>query len=447
MNVTVTNNTILDFRKRGIFAQMSEDNPSALPVVPGTNRMNLTITNNTINNVEAVAEHAILMQAGAISGDAGQMNLVLTGNDAFSAGGNEIRVRATQSTVVNMPGYAGGATDNTAATNFVTSNNPLSINGAGDVISAAVLGSGTFTGLPSLLAAPGGVEAAGGGSPGDAITDNALAALADAAIARWAATGLSADQLAALDSVSIAVADLEGDQLGTFDNGQIILDVDAAGHGWFIDPTPADDLEFPNAANGTDLLTDPSLAPAGDMDLLTVLMHEMGHALGLDHDPANPHDLMSDTLVTGERRVPDAGDVAQATDTADAAEAALPAAPRGTTLVWGADPDSFVFDRLPQPSAQTAAAPALIAGHVATLGDAFDFSALFASLPCGEALEARLGQAFAEVKDAFVDLRDAHHGEHPFADFAVQLRDGPIGDILDVVLSRPTADPQADWLV
>jgi hypothetical protein len=33
------------------------------------------------------------------------------------------------------------------------------------------------------------------------------------------------------------------------------------------------------------------------------------------------------------------------------------------------------------------------------------------------------------------------------ADFAVQLRDGPIGDIVDAVLSRPTADQQADWLV
>jgi hypothetical protein len=104
-----------------------------------------------------------------------------------------------------------------------------------------------------------------------------------------------------------------------------------------------------------------------------------------------------------------------------------------------------VFDRLPQPDAPAAASHVPIAGHAPTLGDAFDFSALLASLPNGDVLEARLGQAFADVKEAVADLLEAHHGEHPLADFAAQLRDGPIGEILDVVLSRHTA-PQSDWL-
>jgi hypothetical protein len=54
--------------------------------------------------------------------------------------------------------------------------------------------------------------------------------------------------------------------------------------------------------------TDPYGAPAGDLDLLTAVMHEMGHQLGLgDLDAAaDSHDLMFSPLVAGERRLPDA---------------------------------------------------------------------------------------------------------------------------------------------
>ena len=43
-----------------------------------------------------------------------------------------------------------------------------------------------------------------------------------------------------------------------------------------------DDAEFGNAESATRLTTDPTQAPAGHYDLLTTVMHEMGHALGLD---------------------------------------------------------------------------------------------------------------------------------------------------------------------
>ncbi|WP_164153943.1 hypothetical protein, partial [Stenotrophomonas maltophilia] len=63
----------------------------------------------------------------------------------------------------------------------------------------------------------------------------------------------------------------------------ITIDIDAAGHGWFVDPTPSDSFEFGRLQNaaGTDLLTDPSNAAAGHLDLLTTVAHEMGHVLGL----------------------------------------------------------------------------------------------------------------------------------------------------------------------
>jgi predicted Zn-dependent protease len=38
------------------------------------------------------------------------------------------------------------------------------------------------------------------------------------------------------------------------------------------------------------------------MDLLTVLRHELGHVLGLDHDA--PVDVMAETLEVGERLAP-----------------------------------------------------------------------------------------------------------------------------------------------
>jgi hypothetical protein len=71
-----------------------------------------------------------------------------------------------------------------------------------------------------------------------------------------------------------------------------LADLDAAGNGWFIDATPADDSEC----------TDGS-APAG-MDLLTVVMHECGHVLGFTDlsSGADTANLMYETLSAGVRR-------------------------------------------------------------------------------------------------------------------------------------------------
>jgi len=49
------------------------------------------------------------------------------------------------------------------------------------------------------------------------------------------------------------------------------------------------------------------------MDLLTVLYHEMGHALGLDDNYSDPDsdDIMNGWLPTGTRRIPDGEDLDQ----------------------------------------------------------------------------------------------------------------------------------------
>ena len=52
-------------------------------------------------------------------------------------------------------------------------------------------------------------------------------------------------------------------------------------------------------------------AAAGQMDLLTVVEHELGHELGLPdtNPPSNPSDLMAATLPPGVRRQPTTQDL------------------------------------------------------------------------------------------------------------------------------------------
>ena len=168
-----------------------------------------------------------------------------------------------------------------------------------------------------LLAADGGVESISG-DPGEMHLSQAqLDSVVAMAIAKWADAGASATQLAAMHATTFSIADLAGNIIGDESApAHITIDVDAAGHGWFIDSTPADNFEFANPANaaGTDLYADPSSAAAGHLDLLTTVAHELGHVIGLPDTTASSaaHDLMYLYLADGERRLPDAADVALA---------------------------------------------------------------------------------------------------------------------------------------
>lgn len=125
----------------------------------------------------------------------------------------------------------------------------------------------------------------------------------EAALDRLREAGVSEADIAGLSQVSITVDDLSGDFLGLATTGGIVLDVNAAGNGWFIDPTPDQDEEFSGTGSG---LTAIDLTAARRMDLLTVIMHELGHKLGLDdlRSQLHPDALMSATLPVGTRRLP-----------------------------------------------------------------------------------------------------------------------------------------------
>ena len=71
------------------------------------------------------------------------------------------------------------------------------------------------------------------------------------------------------------------------------LDVDAAGLGWFVDVTPGDDAEFTSLPGATQLVATDGEA-IGRMDLLTAVMHEIGHAWLVNHTDEETREAFMD---------------------------------------------------------------------------------------------------------------------------------------------------------
>src|SRR5262245_54146298 len=92
--------------------------------------------------------------------------------------------------------------------------------------------------------------------------------------ARFAVEPLPVGELA---EVRVTSRDAAGRPLG----GTVVLSPTAAGHGWFIDPTPEDDSEFATPLTATALAARTGSDAYGRYDLLTVLEHELGHLFGL----------------------------------------------------------------------------------------------------------------------------------------------------------------------
>jgi hypothetical protein len=139
------------------------------------------------------------------------------------------------------------------------------------------------------------------GSP-QLLTDQQLTPIVAAAEQRWAAV-CGTQVLAAMAGVSVQIADLSGGLLGETIGKTILINSNAAGYGWFVDPTPALDEEFTPSLNKQQLQAiDPRAVDR--IDLLTVVEHELGHVIGLKDLNASTDDLMSGVLGVGIRRDP-----------------------------------------------------------------------------------------------------------------------------------------------
>ncbi len=137
------------------------------------------------------------------------------------------------------------------------------------------------------------------------LTDAALAALWDEALRRWSLAGVGDGALrTATAGVRLSIDDLPDGYLGLVTRGNVHLDRDAAGHGWFVDDTPWDDREFDFLADHSDDQARADGPAAGRVDLLTVVMHELGHLLGFEHNAGDAGSVLSELLPTGGRRTP-----------------------------------------------------------------------------------------------------------------------------------------------
>jgi hypothetical protein len=109
--------------------------------------------------------------------------------------------------------------------------------------------------------------------------------------------------------LTFEAADLPGEYLGETSGTRILLDDNAGGHSWFTGFGAKDDASFGIEVATTRRYAHSENAPAGRIDLLTAVMHEMGHALGLEDTYADQDrdSVMYGFLTKGERRVPSLG--------------------------------------------------------------------------------------------------------------------------------------------
>jgi hypothetical protein len=132
---------------------------------------------------------------------------------------------------------------------------------------------------------------------GQPLTMAALQPIWTEALTRWQEAGATPEQLSRLARVTVEIAPLAPGILAMNGTGgnHIWISPDADDYGWFTDPTPGNDAEFLDQSGGP--------AP-NQMDLLSVVAHEMGHVILWLLESPKPDDVMTEALPAGVRRMP-----------------------------------------------------------------------------------------------------------------------------------------------
>ncbi len=164
-----------------------------------------------------------------------------------------------------------------------------------------------------------------GGAVPTAVTQTQVQALLPEAIAAWQTAGLDPADVRRLESVQVQVGNLGTSILGLEAGDVITINQTAAGNNWYVNASASSSRAFGLAGPGGEELAAPASPAASEVDLLTVLEHELGHVIGLT-DNTQAGDLMDITLGMGVRRVPTATDMASIDQGASAAVMAVPSA-------------------------------------------------------------------------------------------------------------------------
>jgi hypothetical protein len=387
---------------------------------------NLTLTGNTIRDIWN--DRGLLIEDLNTGGNS-HMNLNVTGNtfsNANAQGGN------TTARIGGAPGGTDHVNVTQASAAVLASDNGLTASGSPGTTMR--VDTNVFFSQPGPSLPPATPQMAlNGQGPGssETLTMSELTPLLAIAIQHWADAGASAAQITALENAAahIQIADLANSGfLANTDASGITIDTNAAGWGWFIDPTPADNSEFHTTALANELVATSGDA-ASHIDLLTVVEHELGHVIGLDDSTGAG--VMNIALDSGERRLPDATDVAAA-NAPDAvqAEAALPASAQaaagtpivvgtaandtidaghgGNILFGGAGADNFVFGPATPLNAPTPAQVTHVADYHAAEGDSFDFSAITSAFHNSGVNDSLVVRAVEDASGKFATLQVDH---------------------------------------
>lgn len=263
-------------------------------------RLDVEVSGNNVDVNDANALDAIRLQARNFSTICARVLSNTT--DSGGSGFVGLFARQANSATFNIEGLASGVQAAATAQAYLAGQNPAATTvGTIAVTNFAGVAANSCS-IPTLLAAGG----EGPGAPaGSALTQAQLDTAATAARALWQKQGsLNADDLATLSHARFEVRDLAAGVLGQVGGATVHVDRDAAGWGWFADTTAGSDAAFAAGAVRGERRAGANSLAYSRMDLLTVVMHELGHLLGRDDlaATAHPNELMTEALPTGARR-------------------------------------------------------------------------------------------------------------------------------------------------